>query len=363
MTTPITGAISASQVQSELGLTGAISFGASLVRQLSNQTTGLVSIGNARAAKYVNSTITNQNAFVNFFSSPAIATAFKILIGTSGVIGATTGNTALVIGQFPTGSSITLNNYGQIGGYGGAGGTPTGGVGGDAIYASYANQTVVINNQAGAFIRGGGGGGGKGGNGGTGGTGGGGSYSSVSSLGASSQLGTSCNKSCEYQFGSGAYCSSAGGCYQYSDGSYLFSRCQAPLTCQRNVTVNTNGGAGGGGGAGGNGGRGQGYDGANAGGSTGSGGSAGSAGGINAGAGGTGGTGGIGGTGGTWGNAGAGGATGNTGATGANGNRTAGLAGSAGAGGSGGGSAGRYLVKGANSVTLNNSGTIAGGLA
>ena len=36
---------------------------------------------------------------------------------------------------------------------------------------------------------------------------------------------------------------------------------------------------------------------------------------------------------------------------------------SGGAGGNAAGSAGRYLVKGINSVTLNNSGTIAGGLA
>ena len=38
-------------------------------------------------------------------------------------------------------------------------------------------------------------------------------------------------------------------------------------------------------------------------------------------------------------------------------------AGGSGAGGSSGGSAGRYLVKGGNTVTLNNSGTVLGGLA
>lgn len=359
MTTPITGAISLADVRTELGLSGAISFGTTLVRQLSNQLSGAVALGSARAAKYLNSTVTNQNVFSNFFGSPATATSYKVLIGTSGVIGATSGNNALVIGQFPTGSTITINNYGQIAGFGGAGGsTGVGSSGGDAIYASYANQTVTINNQTGAFIRAGGGGGGRGGTGGTGGTGGQGYYVAYNYY---FYAGTYWNATLNHGYYNCNYVVNppyVAGAYVYTDScGYAIHQIGVPYN------VITSGGAGGGGGAGGAGGRGQGYDGANAGGSTGAGGSAGAFGGTNAGRGGTGGAGGTGGTGGGYGTAGNTGGTGNTGATGASGNYSGGAGGAVGAGGSAGGAAGRYLVKGANSVTLNNSGTLAGGLA
>lgn len=355
MTTPITGTISLSDVRSELGASGAISFGDTLVRRLSNQMSGTVSLGNTRAAKYLNSTVTNQNALTNFFSSSSTVTSYKVLIGTSGVIGATSGNTALTIGQFASGSTIVVNNYGSINAYGGVGGTAgVGGAGGDAIYASYPNQTVTINNQSGAVIRGGGGGGGKGGTGGAG--------TAISYVYNGSNKWQIQSLTCNY------FPNSSRRIYAYWNGSLVINQnhCSEGITMsnpyggyyigayQTCYAVTDCGGDPGGdsqseyaiggstatsGGAGGAGGRGQGYDGANAGGS------AGSAGGTNAGAGGTGGAGGL------------YGAAGSTGSTGASGNAGAGSAGSTG------GASGRYLVKGANSVTLNNSGTVAGGLA
>lgn len=272
----------------------------------------------------VNSTITNYNIFTSA-GSPTTAVNVILNITSSGVIGGV-GTTALLVGQFPTGSTITINNSGIIRGFGGAAGISTnGGNAGDAINANYANQTVVINNLAGAFIQGGGGGGG------TGGTGGGGQFTTQYGLGPSAVGAGSyggCDAPCTNTYGQG-YCESGQcGVQNTDDGQYFTCN-----SCLGSSTTNTNGGTGG------NGGQGQGFSQSN------TNGSGGAAGGSNAGTGGTGGNGAVYGSNGT------------TGATGANGNRTSGSAGSSG------GSAGRYLVKGANSVTLNNSGTVAGGLA
>ena len=367
MATPITGAISMDDVRTVLGSTGAISFNDTLYRQLTNQFTGATTLGNALAAASINTTTTNVNAITGLFGSSAIATAYKILVRSGVSVGATSGNTAFTLGQFPTGSTIVINNYGSILAVGGAAGSSgAGGSGGDAINANYANQTTTINNQTGALIYGGGGGGGKGGNGGTGGTGGGGYYTSNVILGRmySFALGPAAAPGCgcAVYFGvPSAECNGACNAQPYGKDNPGAFICQGD--CYYSATTYTSGGSGGGGGAGGSGGRGQGYDGANAAGSVGSSGSGGAAGGTNAGAGGTGGTGGTGGSGAVYGSAGASGATGNTGGTGASGNNGAGSGGSAGAGGSSGGVTGRYLVKGANSVTLNNSGTVAGSLA
>jgi hypothetical protein len=270
----------------------------------------------------INSTVTNYNIFTSA-GSPTGAREVILNITSSGVVGGV-GSTALTVGQFPTGSTITINNSGSILGFGGAAGTTTtGGNGGDGIKADYPNQTVIINNLSGAFIRGGGGGGGKGG------TGGGGSYSSTVITGSASACSPNgCSASCNETGPGGSCVGSCTTCFVTKSGPYVVC-----TQCGYYQTVNTNGGAGG------NGGVGQGYS------QTNTNGSAGAAGGTNAGTGGTGGNGAV------------YGANGTTGSTGANGNRTNGVAGSAG------GTAGRYLVKGANSVTLNNSGTVAGGLA
>lgn len=364
MALPTSGNITLAQVNTELGnsSSAAISLNNTNVRNLANKPSGAISMTDLYGATWVviSANTTNYNLFTSL-GSPSTARRVIVTINAGVTVGATAGNTAFTVGQFPSGSTIQINNNGSIQGYGGTAGTSTtGGSGGDALNANYPNQTVVINNNAGATIYGGGGGGGKGGTGGTGGTGGQGYYTSTVQLGGSQNCTSSANQSCVNTYGGGAYCSGSNSC---KGGYYCGCNYSGAPCCFRNNTYYTSGGAGGGGGAGGNGGQGQGYGQSNTNGSTGAGGSAGAAGGTNAGAGGTGGTGGTGGNGGTWGNAGGSGATGNTGSTGASGNYTGGSAGSAGAGGYSGGSAGRYLVKGSNSVTLNNSGTVAGGLA
>lgn len=403
-----TGSISFDQVRTELGATGAISFNDTNVRRLAYQTSGTVTADSLQGTSWVGSNVTNINAFTRL-GSPSTVRTYKLAINSGVAIGATSGNTALTVGQFPTGSTLQINNWGNINGYGGAGGSGgAGSAGGDAIYANYANQTVVINNQSGATIYAGGGGGGRGGNGGTGGTGGQGSYTATTdgpkyqpaghwafgaTFGATSygnnvhtwaltftKAGAASETFIDW-YNPATYYESAYGGYTTLNSSYRLTGHYTSYGSLRlgtyrasptraNVyeiyavgTLYSSGGAGGGGGAGGAGGRGYGYDGVNAGGSAGSSGAAGAAGGTNAGAGGQGGTGGTGGAGGTWGTAGSTGNTGNTGATGASGNYTGGSAGSAGVGGSGGGAAGRYLVKGSSSVTVNNSGSLAGSLA
>ena len=359
MATPITGAISFNDINTALGIASgtAISLNDTSVKQLLNQTSGAVDMNSAHACASVNTTTTNLNVFTGLFASNSTVTTYKVLIPSTVNVGCTTGNTALTLGQFATGSTIVLNNYGTISGYGGTGGTSgVGNSGGDAINANYANQTVTINNQTGAIIRGGGGGGGKGGTGGTGGSGGTGVYYYTASLGSTPDSApytvTGCDQQCVAIYGQG-YCVS--GCVGYGTKFGPVYGCRG--YCGYTAAAYVGGAGGGAGGAGGSGGRGQGYDGAAAAGSTGAGGSGGGNNGGNSG------TGGTGGTGASYGAAGSTGSTGNTGGTGAGGNAGGGSGGSAGATGSAGGASGRYLVKGANSVTLNNSGTVSGGLA
>lgn len=344
MTLPLSGSISLSAVNTELGntSTAAITLNDANVRKLAGKESGAIGLNDLHGATAIRTNATNLNLFTAA-GSPSTAGTYRFVVLPGITIGATAGNTAITVGQFPTGSTIIIDNYGSIQGYGGASNS---GVGGDAINANYANQTVTINNKSGAYVYAGGGGGGAGGAGGTGGQG----YYTYSygctAYAASpgwvyyaytSQCG------CDYYF-SGGYC--VGTCVFGGYYSYYCYNCAYPSTCTG--TAYTSGGAGGAGGAGG---VGQGYSQSATSGSAGSGGSAG---GTNAG---TGGTGGTGGAGGAWGTN---GSTGNTGATGASGNYTGGSAGSAG---SAGGTAGRYLVKGSNSVTFNNSGTVAGGTA
>lgn len=372
MPIPATGAVSLGDIRTELGASGAISLNDTNVRRLFNQTSGTSAMSNARGSAWIGSNRTNLN-LMTLFSNPATAATYKVAIAPSINVDATAGNTALVVGQFPTGSTIQINNYGNIRAYGGAGGSGgAGSSGGDAIYASYANQTVTINNQTGAVIYGGGGGGGRGGNGGNGGNGGGGYYGAQTGfvyynggywMGDNGTITVRWNGNYYYFDVGGDVPGSVGGFVKGAYREMWSSKGPAMYEVAQQYTAYTSGGSGGGGGAGGAGGRGQGADGASVAGTAGVGGSPGSGGGTNAGAGGNGGAGGAGGSGGTWGAAGGNGVSGATGNTGASGNNGGGSAGAAGVGGSSGGTAGRYLVKGANSVTLNNSGTVAGGLA
>jgi hypothetical protein len=116
---------------------------------------------------------------------------------------------ALYVGDFPDGSTIIIENHGQILG---ASGRHNGGNGGGCIYSVYDNQTVQLYNYG--TIYAGGGAGGRGGY-------GGGGYYQVSytvevqlgaGQGASTNAfgGSACTVSCTTPFGSSAWC--AGNC-------------------------------------------------------------------------------------------------------------------------------------------------------
>lgn len=250
---------------------------------------------------------------------------------------------ALLYGQFPSGSIITVDNRGSIQGQ--AGGSAF--VGGNAVLGNYPNQKMIFNNYGEVYA--GGGGGGLGGYGGQGGTG---QISTPTQKGQGNLIDRdgpgqpACPKDDKVcgcsKFGANAYCSYADAC------KYGVAFCSACIACAVDVITPTTGGAGGPGGAGG---RGRGYNVLREDGQTGGGGAAG---GANAGVGGQGGTGGGGGD---WGQP---GVAGNTGHTGGNGNTGAGQPG-LGGGGPGGG--GNYLVKQSADFTFNNQGRIAGGVA
>lgn len=334
-----TASISASQINIELGrsATAQFSWNDATYQKLIDQFTSNIDTNSARGSTYL-AAGTNANLFT-LAGSPATVTTYKFCLDSGRTIGGTGSSPAVTFGQFPSGSTVRLNNYGAIIGYGGTADTGGGaGSGGDAINANRPNQTVVINNKSGATVYGGGGGGGVGGSGGTGGTGGGGYYDQYMTQ----------------------TCGNPGG-YTYAVDTGVGCAKNTNYFNQYNRYY-TSGGSGGGGGSGGSGGVGQGYNQSATAGSVGAGGSGGAAGGTNAGAGGTGGQGGTGGAGGAFGVAGSAGSSGAGGATGASGNNGAGAGGSSGAGGAPGGAAGNYLVKGAASVTFNNSGTVAGGL-
>jgi hypothetical protein len=337
MALSITGLISASQINTELGRssTAQFSWGDETFRKLTNLlgSTTTIDADSGRGSSYIGATTTNVTLTTKY-GTPPQSGVYKFLIDSGVIIGGSSA-TSLVVGQFPAGSTVYVYNYGGIEGVGGGANS---GTGGDAIDANYGSQTVNITNNVGAYIYAGGGGGGAGGSGGTGGGGGSGYYDT-------------------YQ-------------YQSCGPDYAYLTYDTGVGCAKNTNywnnytrTGTSGGAGGAGGSGGAGGVGQGYKQTNTAGSGGGAGSGGAAGGSGAGAGGSGGDGGSGGGGGTWGVNGSGGGTGSKGGTGASGNNGDGAAGTAGAGGGGAGSAGRYLVKGSNSVTLTNYGSLAGGLA
>lgn len=147
-------------------------------------------ISNMNMSDYRNSTVeykltvvnnsTNYNlynSFVELYTNFAVLKKYVGLTINSGItIGATSSvSPALDIGQFPSGTTISVVNNGNIYGVGGtngsggtvygaavgaAGGATNGGSGGDAIKADYLNQTVTITNNGVVYAGGGGGGGG-----------------------------------------------------------------------------------------------------------------------------------------------------------------------------------------------------------
>ena len=325
------------------------------------------------------SNATDQNYATVFGSNWASTVPKRITINNGVTIGATGSNYAMTLPS-GMGGTLIIDNAGTVQGYGGA----AGGAGGTCIHVSSSGVTV---NNTGTIQAGGGGGA----NGGAGGAGGDGSF-----VTESNHTGTSSGSNCSHY--SGGWFSSQGGsnpiqggginsswsgdqlcqtCHgggkvAYGDqGSSSFHANQTFYNyqwgrnwgtgsmwnqhrywkfqnqgCANKTTTNTTGGTGGSAGAG----RvGQGYN--QSAGSGAAGGSGGAASGTGAGAGGDGGAGGAGGA------FGASGSAGSNGSTGANGNESNGAAGaSAGSV----GVAGHYVFKNGVTVTVNNSGTVAG---
>ncbi len=294
--------------------------------------------GQAKGFRFTYTTeSTDQDADTLFGSDYAVDYPKEILINSGVTIGGVSDD-ALDIPSTLAGT-LVINNNGSIIG---KGGTANGGAGGHAINNSASNVTI---NNAGSLLAGGGGGG-KGGN------GGGGRYSTTSnqyqgtsagkgwdfsdggcmnlsrcgSFTQSYQVGQKGTQVCRCKFGNSSFRSGTHTC-QYNDDAYYSAK------CYRSVTSNTNTS----GGTGGNGGRGQGYN------QTLASGSGGASGGQNAGNGGSGQSGA------------AYGQSASNGNTGANGNRTNG------SGGAGGGAAGAAVL--GTSVTMNNTGTLAGSVA
>lgn len=304
------GAISADDIRTEYGLSGAVSFadlyrGGSYVRQKAADnladnlasgvpTSGALGFddfrGTAKGFKYTFSTgATDQDASALFGTDYGVNYPKEIVINSGVELGATsTSQEALEIDSGGAGT-ITITNNGTLSGAGGAAGAD----GGDAFEATV--TCVFVNNGT---VRAGGGGGGTGGNG---------SYSSTSTAGDGRCQNGSCNQSCTSK--GLTYCgSNCGGCS--GDRTQCF-------VCYLTSTYSTSGGSGG---------VGAGYNQSSG---------AGSSGGTNAGAGGS------------------GGAFGSSGSTGANGNSSSGSAGGVG---------GKYL-RGLSFVTFTNNGTVQGGTA
>ncbi len=211
MTLPASGAISLSQVNTELGLasTTTISLNNSNVRTLFGKPSGTISMSdgygksNRASASYTFSAHTsNASLNVSGLSGYSAGSTDITVYVNSGIYlwASTTGNYALNITGASAGDKIILVNAGYIMGAGGNGATNVGvgsSVGGPAI-----NTPVAMNVNNTGYIGGGGGGGGGGGStqlglggGGAGGGGGGyysgGSYTPGGAIGATGSSGGS----------------------------------------------------------------------------------------------------------------------------------------------------------------------------
>jgi len=190
------GPIRFSTLKSVFGTTGPVRFSMFkrdnvYVPNISANTNIPTTFTNMRLKKFYNSTVIQTITLptgntVNFNLLTSITTTYgnvttvkknvKLIIPSGAIVGSTVSTSpALDIGQFPTGTIIEIENNGSIQGAGGlvgAGGTVygaaanttggpySGGKGGDAIKASYLNQTVTITNNGTIYAGGGGGGGG-----------------------------------------------------------------------------------------------------------------------------------------------------------------------------------------------------------
>tara|TARA_X000001382_G_scaffold30778_1_gene19761 strand:- start:2432 stop:3475 length:1044 start_codon:yes stop_codon:yes gene_type:complete len=341
------GAVSFSNLRTEfVGGSGAISYsnlyrGGSNIRAKAGNNTGVnlaASVPTSGAINFTNfrsqakgfrftytTTSTDQDADTLFGSDYAVDYPKEIVINSGVTIGGVSDD-ALDIPSTLAGT-LVINNNGSIIG---KAGTANGGAGGHAINNAASNVTI---NNAGSLLAGGGGGG-------QGGTGGNGSSTTTTVSTRNSYPSSTWQWTTGAWSGVGSWTHSGGstsksyGGHNFYRGSYagsIGSAAYYQITGHIVSNVSTSGGTGGAGGIG------QGYTQTNASGASGA------AGGTNAG------TGGTGGAGATYGNA------GSTGSTGANGNSSNGSSGSSG------GAAGAAVL--GTSVTMNNTGTLAGAVA
>lgn len=185
MTLPSSGAISLSQVNTELNQssTGQISLGDANVRALAGVPSGAISMANlhGKSSTLVYNITTPQsncNLRTLIDSMGYAGQVTNVVVNISATIsGSTTSADALTIGSWPAGVDLDINInsggliLGQYGG-GGAGATSgsaagVGGVGGDAIYcnAAISGGSITISITGTGAVKAGGGGGGGGGRG------------------------------------------------------------------------------------------------------------------------------------------------------------------------------------------------------
>jgi hypothetical protein len=177
MTLPASGAISLSQVNTELGLSSSatITMNDTAVRTLFGQASGTVDMNTGHGKSYrvsISTTFSSnaQDQTVNISSIGGyVAGKSDVSINIPGsgtfLIASSVSTIALTITGGTAGDTVTVNNNGRIFGHGGQGGS-----GGSGLIAAQAGGTAMsigypisFNNQASGYAGGGGGGGGYGG--------------------------------------------------------------------------------------------------------------------------------------------------------------------------------------------------------
>jgi hypothetical protein len=175
MALPASGAISVNAVNTEAGLsaTATTSFNDVWFRALTGTTTGTSSLNAAYSKSTITVTISANTLDFNLHNA-AITAGWNgtsivsvicnintgIYVGSSAV-----GTQGFVVGSFPTGSYIRINNSGYIfgkGAPGGAGGASAAGVAGTGGGTAFITAVPVYINNTGVIAGGGGGGGGGG---------------------------------------------------------------------------------------------------------------------------------------------------------------------------------------------------------